>query len=134
LAQYDSEIERLKETLQAMLADRMKLQQYAQGCRSAMSPIRRLPPEILCEIFMAHSSSSPQPHSSAGEKKNISKSDLLLVSHVCAQWRTLALGTPRLWSDIAVDLYFWPPDPTSFLRLLRTSLERGAGHPLTFSL
>ncbi|KAJ7138125.1 hypothetical protein C8R44DRAFT_868455 [Mycena epipterygia] len=72
LAQYDSEIERLEETLQAMLADRMKLQHYAQGCRSAVSSIRQLPSEILCEIFMAYSSSSPEPHSSAGEKKHIS--------------------------------------------------------------
>ncbi|KAJ7138100.1 hypothetical protein C8R44DRAFT_695290, partial [Mycena epipterygia] len=134
LAQYDSEIDRLEETLREILADRMKLQQYAQGCRSAVSPIRRLLPEILCEIFIAYSSSSPEPDNFADEKKNISKLDLLLVSHVCAQWRTLALGTPRLWSDIAVDFFHWPTDPTPFLHLLRTSLERGAGHPLTFSL
>ncbi|KAJ7138061.1 hypothetical protein C8R44DRAFT_868405 [Mycena epipterygia] len=107
---------------------------YSPGPLDVLSPVGRLPPEILCDIFMAYSSPSPEPESPAHEMENISKSDLSLVSHVCTQWRILALGTPRLWSDIAVDLDCWPQDPAPFLQLLRTSLERGARHPLTFSL
>ncbi|KAJ7138101.1 hypothetical protein C8R44DRAFT_975973 [Mycena epipterygia] len=105
------------------------------GPLDVLSPVRRLPPEILCEILMP--SSLPSPHDSdlpADEVKNIAKSDLLRVSHVCAQWRALALGTPRLWSDIALDLYCWPKDPAPFLQLLRTSLERGAPHPLKLAV
>ncbi|KAJ7138092.1 hypothetical protein C8R44DRAFT_547135, partial [Mycena epipterygia] len=134
LAQYDTAIEALKETFRGTLADRMNLQEYVDGCRGVLAPVRRLPPEILCEIFMAYSSPSTQARTPADEKKKISKSDVLLVSHVCTQWRIIALGTPRLWSDIAVDVFNWPRDPAPFLQVLRKSLERGAGHPLTLSV
>ncbi|KAJ7138090.1 hypothetical protein C8R44DRAFT_728259 [Mycena epipterygia] len=125
LAQYDSEIERLEETLQAMLADRLPERRVIHPTVAIGDLMRDFHGILLVLSGITQL---------RGEKKNISNSDLLLVSHVCAQWRTLALGTPRLWSDIAAVLYYWPTDPTPFLHLLRTSLERGAGHPLTFSL
>ncbi|KAJ7147831.1 hypothetical protein C8R43DRAFT_1108186 [Mycena crocata] len=44
------------------------------------------------------------------------------------------MGTPSLWSDIAVHLDCWPGyNPNSQLYLLKAALERGAGRPLTIS-
>ncbi|KAJ7121742.1 hypothetical protein C8R43DRAFT_1150797 [Mycena crocata] len=62
--------------------------------------------------------------------------ELLELSKVCSRWHRVVLGTPRLWSDIAMDLDYWADlsEATSFLNFLRTFLERGAHHPLTISL
>ncbi|KAJ7138087.1 hypothetical protein C8R44DRAFT_551772, partial [Mycena epipterygia] len=97
LAQYDVAIEGLQETLRGMLADRMKLQNYADGHRGVLAPVRRLPPEILCEIFASLSPSSSYIFNSAKELDNLSKFGLLQISQVCAHWRRLVMGTPRLW-------------------------------------
>ncbi|KAJ7453147.1 hypothetical protein FB451DRAFT_1520288 [Mycena latifolia] len=142
LTQCDIEIQRLEQTLQALLADRMKLQAYVDGCRSALSPVRRLPPELLCEIFPSYSESPPEDSEDESESddesyakireiKNLSKWDMLLLSHVCTQWRTLVMGTPKLWANITVCGADWPDDPTRPLELLRTLIERGEHHPLT---
>ncbi|KAJ7453200.1 hypothetical protein FB451DRAFT_1565745 [Mycena latifolia] len=136
LSRYDIEIQRLQQTLQALLADRLKLKTYIDGCRSALSPVRRLPPELLCEIFSYSQSlaEDEEDDSEEHEMKNLTKWNMLLLSHVCTQWRTLVLETPKFWSDILVDGYCWPENPTRPLHLLRTSLERGACHPLTLSM
>ncbi|KAJ7453174.1 hypothetical protein FB451DRAFT_1373894, partial [Mycena latifolia] len=143
LRQYDIEIERLQQTLQSILADRMKLQAYVDGCRSVFSPVRRLPPELLCEILASYSEFPPEgseddsedeSESNEREIKSLSKWDMLLLSHVCTQWRTLVIETPKFWSDIVVCGNRWPENPTRPLDLLRTSLERGARYPLTLSV
>ncbi|KAJ7138096.1 hypothetical protein C8R44DRAFT_766819 [Mycena epipterygia] len=133
LAQHDAAIEGLQKTLRGMLADRMKLQKYADGCRGVFAPVRRLPPEIMCEIFASLPPSS-RIDDSAKQLDNLAKSDLLQISKVCAHWHRLVMGTPRLWSDIAVNASHWPEDATRFLDILRVSLERGGRYPLTLSV
>ncbi|KAJ7926204.1 hypothetical protein B0H13DRAFT_1466506, partial [Mycena leptocephala] len=134
LGRYDSEIQKLQETLQMMLSDRTKLQKYVDGWRSAVSPVRRLPPEILCEIFASFSSPMEYPLDSEEELDNLAKSKLLQISHVCVRWRSVIMDTPGLWSDIAVDAYRWTPESDRFMQLLKLCLERGARHPLTLSV
>ncbi|KAJ7121756.1 hypothetical protein C8R43DRAFT_900178 [Mycena crocata] len=136
LARYDAEIWRLQETLRGLFADRSKLQEYADGLRAAMSPVRALPAEILGEIF-APFSQSHKSRNGDEELKNLAKSELLELSKVCSRWHRVILGTPHLWSDIAVNFDHWPDNPSEGsqnLNLLRNSLERGAHHPLTLSL
>ncbi|KAI0736550.1 hypothetical protein C8Q72DRAFT_800330 [Fomitopsis betulina] len=62
---------------------------------NSYSPIAVLPPEIFSEIFMhaagiytEDAASIPAVH------------DLTRTSHVCKQWRAIALGCPALWSCI----------------------------------
>ncbi|KAJ7147934.1 hypothetical protein C8R43DRAFT_1237113 [Mycena crocata] len=137
LARYDAEIGRVQETLGRLIADRLKLQEYADGLRAAMSPVRALPAEILGEIFTPFSRSCGSTTCDE-ELDNLAKVDLLDLSKVCSRWHRVILGTPRLWSDIVVDLeywfedHYWSEDPR-FLHLLSTALERGAHHPLTLS-
>ncbi|KAJ7453195.1 hypothetical protein FB451DRAFT_987774, partial [Mycena latifolia] len=105
LTQYDVEIGRVQQTLRGIFAERRKIQAYIDGCRSVFAPIRRMPPEVLCEIFLSYSEfpferSKDEPETR--EIKQLSKWNMLLISHVCAQWRTLVLGTPKFWSDIVV--------------------------------
>ncbi|KAF7356579.1 F-box domain-containing protein [Mycena venus] len=53
--------------------------------RNALSPIGRLPPEMLSRIFLFCS----DPESLSWIKE---------VSHICRHWRAVALGCPNLWS------------------------------------
>ncbi|KAJ7926212.1 hypothetical protein B0H13DRAFT_2265981 [Mycena leptocephala] len=134
LAQYDSEIQRLQERLQVTLADRTKLKKYVDGWKSTVSPVRRLPPEILCKIFASFSSPTEYPSDSKGELHNLAKSELLQISHVCVRWRSIVMDTPGLWSDITVHAYRWTQESDRFMQLLKLCLERGARHPLILSV
>ncbi|KAJ7108837.1 hypothetical protein C8R43DRAFT_184470 [Mycena crocata] len=97
LARYDTEIERLKKTLQ----DRSMLKDHVYGCQAAL-PIRRLPPEILVEIFAPSSFSSSSPPKTKA-LDDLAKFDLLQLSQVWSYWHTLVMDTPSLWSHIAVN-------------------------------
>ncbi|KAJ7121804.1 hypothetical protein C8R43DRAFT_1241448 [Mycena crocata] len=136
LAQYDSQIQGLQETLGVLLVDRLKLQEYVDGLRAALSPVRSLPAEILGEIFTPFSKTG-KSLSSNEEVRALAKSELLELSKVCSRWHHVVLRTPRLWSDIAVNLDLWPgtlADCTLYLNLLGSFLERGTNHPMTISL
>ncbi|KAJ7652467.1 hypothetical protein DFH06DRAFT_945894, partial [Mycena polygramma] len=51
LARYDAEIERIQKILADLVSERDALASYAEGCRSALSPIRRVPTELWVRIF-----------------------------------------------------------------------------------
>ncbi|KAJ7147822.1 hypothetical protein C8R43DRAFT_1108180 [Mycena crocata] len=132
LAQYDSEIERIDQTLQDLRMKRSRVQIYADGCRAALAPIRRLPAEILCEIFVSFSLSANTLGSLTEELDNLAKSNLMQLSKVCSNWHNLITGTSSLWSHIAVNLSYWPSGGPH-LDLLKRSLGRAGGHLLTIT-
>lgn len=78
---------------------RFGYQRQAALCRSAISPISRVPNEILQEIFLL---CLP-----LGARFLRSSAPLLLLQ-ICNLWRSIALSTLDLWSNMA----FWKP-PTS---------------------
>ncbi|KAJ6480744.1 hypothetical protein C8R47DRAFT_1050065 [Mycena vitilis] len=131
LVQYDSQIERLQETLRRMRADRTKLQGHIDGCRSVFSPVRRLPPEILCEIF-----ASVPDHAEAWTETpaDVAKTHLLKISEVCNHWHTLVIRTSKLWSEITIHPSGWTTATLArFLAALEMCLGRGRQHPLILS-
>ncbi|KAJ7836527.1 hypothetical protein B0H13DRAFT_2106817 [Mycena leptocephala] len=70
----DQEIDKYRESIRTL-----------QSRRNALSPIGRLPPEILSRIFLFCS----HPDSLSWIKE---------VSHISRHWRAVALGCPSLWS------------------------------------
>ncbi|KIO09699.1 hypothetical protein M404DRAFT_53135, partial [Pisolithus tinctorius Marx 270] len=56
-----------------------------------LSPVARLPNEILALIFL-HAIQSPAPNSALLSQ--------LVISSVCRAWRTVALSTPEYWATI----------------------------------
>lgn len=82
LLRYDGEIERLRNTLVLLTADRDSLASYADSCRSALAPIRRLPTELLAEIFDMCEPSADYKESHSGEMDRLSKRYLLQLSQV----------------------------------------------------
>lgn len=77
---------------------RQRLRQSLIHHESLIAPIRRLPTEILSEIFLALPR-DPDIHPFA-----IWNSPVLLT-RVCSRWRDVAISTPQLWDtvDLSVD-------------------------------
>ncbi|KAF9028341.1 hypothetical protein BDZ89DRAFT_1066152 [Hymenopellis radicata] len=100
LADVDSRLEELRAEMLGMTAERNRWQETVDHCRGALSPLRRLPSEVLGEMFQIFCS----------QTDNIV--DILdgpwLLSHVCSLWRRIVLSTPSLWTHIAVCNSFQP--------------------------
>ncbi|KAH9038168.1 hypothetical protein EDB85DRAFT_2287595 [Lactarius pseudohatsudake] len=91
--------------------------------RNALTRSCRIPPEILSQIFLHYqlsSSSFSFPPQNGRETYPALCSTVLwwvpAVAHVCGHWRAVALGHPRLWSNIALHL-----GPTWAQRMLTLS-------------
>ncbi|EAU83389.2 hypothetical protein CC1G_09083 [Coprinopsis cinerea okayama7 len=90
---------------------RRQLRHYINQHTALVSPIRRVPEDILREIFIA---TIPRvPRISCQESPQI-------LGWVCRRWRGIALSTPRLWSVVEVSTYFDPSSqPAGESRALR---------------
>ncbi|KAJ7603855.1 hypothetical protein DFH06DRAFT_326628 [Mycena polygramma] len=143
LARYDDEIQRLQNVVAKLVADFSTLAAYANRCRSVLSPIRRVPPELWAEIFEMCSPDAPGGQDTnnlsqytrlTAEVDRISHWHLLQLSQVSSLWRKIALGTPKLWSRLALDTSLWRDtsvSPATLLSLLDVALTRSGNHPLT---
>ena len=97
LANVDRKIEAAEAQLAQIVADsrcsinqlqreRAALEEKISRTLAYMSPIRRLPAELLRHIFMMNFDEYP--------------CCAWILSSVCSQWRRLALSMPKLWSKV----------------------------------
>ena len=105
LAKMNDEIERMQTALEEMKRQRDELSQYIDHYRALTSPIRRLPKEILLEIFVHCLPKEHNAYMSSHEAP-------LLLGRICSSWRSISQSAPRLWTTIHVpvprtDLYPW---------------------------
>ncbi|KAJ6491611.1 hypothetical protein C8R47DRAFT_1121205 [Mycena vitilis] len=142
LEQYDAEILRIKTILEEVGRERALLDAYSRLCRYTISPIRRLPAEILTEIFnfflpevldWPNVISSLASYSTARDAREAelgraANADLLRISQVCPRWHQLVMGTPSLWSRIG--LVLWSSLHWRTPALLESSLKRSGNFPL----
>jgi hypothetical protein len=78
------------------LADQSeRLRESIDAHQALVSMPRRLPEDVVREIFLACLASSGNPVMSSGEAP-------LLLGQVCSGWRKIALTTPQLWSSLHV--------------------------------
>lgn len=87
------------------------------------SPVAILPPEIFSEIFMQAAGIRPGDAATDGSIPSVR--DVTRASHVCRQWRAIALECPALWSCIDLNR---PPEWVAEL------LARAKGAPLRVSM
>ncbi|KAJ6577747.1 hypothetical protein B0H19DRAFT_932929, partial [Mycena capillaripes] len=104
LERYDTDIEKLQSLLSSIVFQRAALPAHFEACRSILSPIRRLPIELLAEIFKT--CSYPEKDNNL-VGTDIPALELIASLNVCSFWHNVAMGTPRLWSRILVDTKSW---------------------------
>ncbi|KIK10251.1 hypothetical protein K443DRAFT_670873 [Laccaria amethystina LaAM-08-1] len=105
--------------------DRERIDASLQLRKSLLAPIRRLPPELLSEIF-AHCLPNkrfvtPSPTSAP-----------LFLGQVNALWRNISMSTPKLWSSMEISHELCKPD--RLLPLMETWIARAKERPLSLSI
>ncbi|KAJ7432152.1 hypothetical protein FB451DRAFT_1573238 [Mycena latifolia] len=135
---HDAEIGRLQAAaLQGALAqtvsERAVIEAYVEGCHSIFAPIRRLPAELLGEIFLHFLPPFPAFPTKENGLDLLRNVDVLHSAQVCSYWRTIAMGTTALWSSIVVH-YKIECTPAQIRNLVSLALQRSGKSPLTIEL
>ncbi|KAF7362619.1 3-beta hydroxysteroid dehydrogenase isomerase family [Mycena venus] len=150
IARYDRELNRLRGLYEKVLAGRDNLQKFYSHCTGIVeAPIRRLPNEVLVQIFSLctepkewYTEKTYDEDAMKQELWGVAGGHLITLSLVSHHWRRVVLGTPSLWSTIELDLRCWTGTVAAddsyhcYLRdtmveRLKVALERGEQTPLT---
>ncbi|KAJ6571233.1 hypothetical protein B0H19DRAFT_987847 [Mycena capillaripes] len=119
------ELLRLERLIQDLCSQRTKILHYINVHKALISPARRLPADIVQEIFLA---CLPTQRNSVMSSKDAP----LILTRICSGWRAVALSTPALWASLHLPLEF------IFQKNLKTPviewLERAGRHPLSLSI
>ncbi|KIK69479.1 hypothetical protein GYMLUDRAFT_152207, partial [Collybiopsis luxurians FD-317 M1] len=94
LLAYDKEIQRLEDTTRQLTSLRARLTRFRDEHRSLLSPIRKLPAEVLGEIF---SFACLESGYALKLTRFFTKAVTMSLSQVCSAWRSIAVSSPRLW-------------------------------------
>ncbi|KII91813.1 hypothetical protein PLICRDRAFT_76753, partial [Plicaturopsis crispa FD-325 SS-3] len=84
----DLGLESIKDTLRTLERHRADRQKALESYNAVLSPFRRLPTELLVEVFVYCLPENDAPTRRCAP---------LLLMGVCKRWRSVALSTPRLW-------------------------------------
>ncbi|KAF7357947.1 hypothetical protein MVEN_00841300 [Mycena venus] len=95
LKRLDEEIAQLQKTLDKLAEERDSLSTYVEGHKALISPVRRLPLDIIEEIFVACIPTHRNCVMSASEAP-------VLLGRICSSWRKISLSTPRLWAKLHI--------------------------------
>ncbi|KAJ7143614.1 hypothetical protein C8R43DRAFT_1014781 [Mycena crocata] len=123
-----AEIQRIDDEIAQLQARRLKLSTYVSEYTALISPMRRLPSDIVREIFISCLPANHNPIISAEEAP-------LLLTRVCSIWRSIALSTPRMWAAIHIvePRELDPQVQAGCLDMVNNWLGRSGGLPLSIS-
>ncbi|KAJ7082237.1 hypothetical protein B0H15DRAFT_785874 [Mycena belliarum] len=111
--------------LKGLLTERDQTHHALEAHRALLSPIRRIPHEVLCEIFIRCLPKNAYVEASVTQCP-------LLLTQISSNWRSIALSTPALWASITVNLSIKSclPNPC----LIQAWLARSGSCPLSFHI
>ncbi|EGO03115.1 hypothetical protein SERLA73DRAFT_158725 [Serpula lacrymans var. lacrymans S7.3] len=111
-------LEDMKCEVPGLLSVRVELEKYIREGEALISPARRLPAEVMSNIF-EHCLEENDVNHHTGPRPRVSEPPLLL-GRICRPWRRIALATPRLWTSLILHL---PPELTLWHAPLRAHVE-----------
>jgi hypothetical protein len=111
----------LRATLEQVARQRDEAVDHVHRYRAILSPVRRVPTELICEIFALTLDTV------SSENKEIGKMPPWHLGHICRSWRLSALGFPSFWSSITVP---FPPTSPNDTPRIQAQLLRSAQAPL----
>ncbi|KAJ7609309.1 hypothetical protein DFH06DRAFT_187089 [Mycena polygramma] len=125
MAELDAEVERVHERMRELQEERALFSDYRHQNHAVLSPVRRIPPEVLGEIV----SWTPR----RGRRKTRMKDSPWLFTHVSQYWRAVAVSHSKLWSLVAIK-YQPETDPSAYpLAMAETQLARAKKLKIQFS-
>ncbi|KAK7023373.1 hypothetical protein VNI00_016788 [Paramarasmius palmivorus] len=134
LAKCEKEITRLYNALAELEAHRTAVLERIKRCRSWLSPIRRLPPELLAQIFALVCTPEFGVYSLDFRLRRtiLCTTPTLALTHVSHHWRVTASASARLWSSIRFTLSHKLSEAQTFRvrSLLKLYLTNSRDHAL----
>ncbi|KAK6996915.1 hypothetical protein R3P38DRAFT_3370723 [Favolaschia claudopus] len=101
LPDCEVELARLNSLIQDLTAQRDRVQDYLASHKALISQARRLPQDILGEIFLACLPTGGNAMMSAREAP-------LLLGHICSSWRAISFAQRRLWAALHIAVEIFP--------------------------
>lgn len=95
LLRLEAEIARMRSIMEGLESEHIRLKQFIDSHKALLSPIRRMAPELMQEIFIRCLPTSWNCVMDAAEAP-------LLLTRVCSDWRQVTLSTPELWSSLHI--------------------------------
>ncbi|KAJ7198375.1 hypothetical protein GGX14DRAFT_470268 [Mycena pura] len=120
----NDQIAQVQRTLRRLESQRAELADLVESHRGVVSTIRRLPEEVLGEIF--------SQYLGASDSRLHSPKALSHIIGVCAGWRAIALASPLLWRHIRPIRREQSYDDSGELQQISLQLQRSA--PVALSL
>ncbi|KAJ7508330.1 hypothetical protein B0H11DRAFT_1847791 [Mycena galericulata] len=118
-------IQALRATMDELIAKREKVVDHIQLHNAVLSPIRRVPPEIVCEIF------TWMPESTRMMDDTPVKQPSWWLGHICRSWREIALADSRLWRSFTIFQSPEYPHEVAYPQsMIQTQLLWSANSPL----
>ncbi|PBK66907.1 hypothetical protein ARMSODRAFT_959574 [Armillaria solidipes] len=119
-----TEIRRISDVLNILESKRRQLEEIDSEYKTALAPIRRVPPEIIMEVFYAFTN----------EHEFYDVFDVnhgpWVLSRVCRRWRHVSISLcPSIWASMLIKVTDNDPTP-----LLMTALSYSANCKLDFSI
>ncbi|KAJ7272287.1 hypothetical protein C8J57DRAFT_1009924, partial [Mycena rebaudengoi] len=94
LAELDEQILKVRLILRELESQRECTSTLRTEMQAVLSPLRRVPAEILAEIFLFCRNNSL----GGGKQSTIdSRQAPLLLGQICSHWRVVSQNTSRLW-------------------------------------
>ncbi|KAJ7271017.1 hypothetical protein C8J57DRAFT_1320454 [Mycena rebaudengoi] len=118
----DAHILHLQVTLAQLSQRRNETVEHLRVHRAILSPIRRVPTELVCAIFALASAQNRVKWGTPPWR----------LGFICRSWRHYALSYPLLWSSVTVSCYpcWYESETQRLLSKLQTQLSRAANASL----
>ncbi|KAJ7077466.1 hypothetical protein C8R43DRAFT_1083431 [Mycena crocata] len=126
LSSLSTELARLEALIEDLFAQREKVKEAIDLKRALLSPVRRLPDDLLQDIFLACLPTHRDAVMSPREPP-------LVLCQICSFWRALALATPTLWASLHLPAAY-VLDHDERTRAAAQWIERSAACPLSISI
>ncbi|KAJ7180973.1 hypothetical protein C8R46DRAFT_595986 [Mycena filopes] len=122
LSALNAKIAAVEATLEQLVRESDSIENAVRTHEWSISPLRRMPTEILSLIFVF----TLPPHQTDVEHAPWD------ISAVCARWRAIVTSQARLWTTVYIDLDYVHPQYSD--ELLKTQLSRSGDLPLDVTI
>ncbi|KAJ7764258.1 hypothetical protein B0H16DRAFT_1799654 [Mycena metata] len=117
LSRLEDTISKVSLVLSELRAQQQHRTESLAPLKCALAPIRRIPPEILGEIFRLCDRMEVEDRFSETDIADPAAAPLIL-GHVCSFWRTVSQNTPQLWDRVCLRSNVITPHTLQFIRTL----------------